>query len=76
MYELSERRMTLYKHAWVKRNFKALAQVCDSFGFAFAAAIRKEDERYTLLLEIFESLVGTRERTGGAKKNAVDAKRL
>ncbi|KAK4693620.1 hypothetical protein P7C71_g3822, partial [Lecanoromycetidae sp. Uapishka_2] len=73
VYQLSERRMALYKHACVERDVETLAEISDSFGFAFAAAVGEEDEGYALLLEEFESLVGAGEGIGGSEKDAIDA---
>ena len=73
MYELSKRRMALYKHARIKRDVEAPTQVCDPFGLALTAAIGKKYKWYTLFLEIFESLMGSRKRIGGAEQYAINA---
>lgn len=67
--------MTLHDHIRCQRDLQFVLQVRSAGFFGFTAAIGKEDEWYTLFLEVGEGFVRARDGVGGADEDAVDAKR-
>lgn len=71
--QLCKRRVALHKHGLVNGDIKVFTQVCHSSRFGLAAAVRKEDERDAVGLEVAKGLGSARQRLGAAQEDAINA---
>lgn len=60
LVHIGERRVTLYKHARIHLDIQLAAQVGHALRLMLSATIGKENERYSLRLEVRECLCGSR----------------
>lgn len=49
-----------------------MVEVCDACCFGFSTAVREEDERDVVLVEVSEGCCGTGERSGGTEEDTVN----